>query len=277
MSVLQEGESGSGRQAYALPLDSVWANPHQPRQEFDDYALMELASSIRQHGLLQPITVRAVGNGYELIMGERRLRACRLLGWERIDAFILPATDKESAEMALIENLQRENLHYFEEAEAYADLIKRGMTQDALARRIGRSPSGVANKLRLLRLSPEIRRYLFEEGLSERHARALLSLPDGPARARAARLAAQQHLTVRETETLVMRMQKRLPVPPPERKVISLARDPRLYVNAVKSVVRQMQDTGMNAVLEIREDGEWTEMKIRIKKSLIPPGRKTAP
>lgn len=277
MSVLKETRETPGRAVCSLEMDRIRPNPGQPRKEFGEMALLELASSIRQHGLLQPITVRETEGGYEIIMGERRFRACQILGCTHIDAFILPATDKESAEMALIENLQRENLHYFEEAEAYADLIKRGMTQDALARRIGRSPSGVANKLRLLRLSPEIRRYLFEEGLSERHARALLSLPDGPARARAARLAAQQHLTVRETETLVMRMQKRLPVPPPERKVISLARDPRLYVNAVKSVVRQMQDTGMNAVLEIREDGEWTEMKIRIKKSLIPPGRKTAP
>ena len=267
MSVLQEGESGSGRQAYALPLDSVWANPHQPRQEFDDYALMELASSIRQHGLLQPITVRAVGNGYELIMGERRLRACRLLGWERIDAFILPATPEESAELALIENLQREGLHYFEEAEAYANLLGQGITLEALAHRIGKSVSGVSNKLRLLKLEPELRRYLWEEGLSERHARALLSIPDGAARRRAAQTAAQQHLTVRETEALALRYQKRLPVAPPSRKIISLAQDHRLYVNALRSIVDQMRDTGLEAAMETEETADWIDLRIRIKKT----------
>ena len=157
MSVLREGEAGAGRQAYALPLDSVWANPRQPRQAFDDFSLMELASSIRQHGLLQPITVRAVGGGYEIIMGERRFRACRLLGLSHIDAFILPADDGECALLALIENLQREELHYFEEAEAFYSIIARGMPQETLARRLGKSASGVANKPLLLQLEPKRR------------------------------------------------------------------------------------------------------------------------
>lgn len=266
MSVLNETQEYAGRQVCSLEMEKIRPNPGQPRKEFGEMALLELASSIRQHGLLQPITVRERDGEYEIIMGERRYRACQILGCTHIDAFILPATDKESAELALIENLQREDLHYFEEAEAYADLIQRGMTQEALARRIGKSPSGVANKLRLLRLSPETRRLLLEEGLSERHARALLSLPEENARLRAARQAARLHLTVRETETLVNRMQKRLPVTPPERKVISLVRDTRPYLNAIRGVVRQMQDTGMDALFESREDDGWIEMKIRIKK-----------
>lgn len=266
MSVLQEGNQGSGRQVCWLPMAAISANPQQPRKEFNDFSLMELASSIRQFGLLQPITVRAVADGYEIVMGERRFRACQILGFTHIDAFVLPATDGESALLALIENLQRENLHYFEEAEAYADLLKQGMNQEALARRLGKSASGVANKLRLLKLEPDLRRLLFEEGLSERHARALLSLPDAAARLRIARQAASQRLTVRETEALVQRALKRLPVPPPTRRVISLVRDHRLYLNAIKSVVAQMKETGMEADLQMNESDNWIEVRIRMPK-----------
>lgn len=266
MSVLQEGSPGNGRQVCWLTMDAIAPNPQQPRKEFNDFALMELASSIRQYGLLQPITVRALAGGYEIVMGERRYRACQLLGFTHIDAFVLPATDGESALLALIENLQRENLHYFEEAEAYEDLLRQGMSQESLARRLGKSASGVANKLRLLKLEPELRRYLFEEGLTERHARALLSLPDAEARTRIARQAAAQHLTVRQTEALVLRAQRRLPVPPPPRRVISLVRDHRLYVNAIKSVVTQMQETGVEASMNIEESNNWLEMRIRMPK-----------
>ena len=269
MSVMYQGQETQGRTACTLPMDLICPNPCQPRKEFDEMKLMELASSIRQHGLLQPITVRAAGGGYEIIMGERRFRACQLLGLSRIDAFILPADDGECALLALIENLQREELHYFEEAEAYYSIIARGMPQEALARRLGKSASGVANKLRLLKLEPELRAYIREEGLSERHARALLALPDGAARFRIARQAAGQHLTVRETEVLVQRAQKRLPTPPQGRRVISLVRDQRLYVNAIKSVFRQMRDTGLDAQMETAEEGEWLEMRIRIKKSIV--------
>ncbi|MBE5771967.1 MAG: ParB/RepB/Spo0J family partition protein [Clostridiales bacterium] len=263
MSILQEGNKTGGRQICWLEMESIFPNPQQPRKEFNDFALMELASSIRQYGLLQPITVREKGEGYEIIMGERRYRACQMLGFTHIDAFIQPATDGESALMAVIENIQRENLHFFEEAEAYAELIGQGISQETLARRLGKSPSGVANKLRLLKLDKELRNYLFEEGLSERHARALLPLPDANARMRIARQAAENHLTVRETEMLVQKAQKRLPVPPPRRRVISLVRDPRLYVNAIKSVVAQMKETGMDTQMDIRETEGWMEMRIR--------------
>lgn len=264
MSVLQEGNPGGGRQICWLAMDSIFPNSRQPRKEFNDFALMELASSIRQHGLLQPITVREKENGYEIIMGERRYRACQMLGFTHIDAFIQPATDGESGLMALIENIQRENLHFFEEAEAYAELLRQGMPQESLARRLGKSPSGISNKLRLLKLEPELRHFLFEEGLSERHARALLALPDAGGRMRIARQAAENRLTVRETEALVLKAQKRLPVPPPPRRVISLVRDSRLYINAIKSVVAQMKETGMEAQLEMKETEGWLDLHIRM-------------
>ncbi len=267
MSVLRDGQAAGSRQTFSLPLDRIAPNDRQPRKEFDDYALMELASSIRQHGLLQPITVRPRDGGYEIVMGERRCRACRMLGYTHIDAFILTVNEEESAMLALIENLQRENLHYFDEAEAYADLVARGMTQENLARRLGKSPSGVANKLRLLKLDEDLRQYLREENLSERHARALLTVSDPESRARIARQAAQQHLTVRETEQLAARTQRRLPEQLPSRKVISMVRDHRLYVNAIVGVLRQMRDTGLEAQMETDDGADWLEMRIRIRKN----------
>ena len=266
MSVLWEGQGASARQACALPMNRIYPNPRQPRRTFDEYALLELASSIHQHGLLQPITVRAVGAGYEIVMGERRFRACELLGLSQIDAFILAADQEECALLALIENLQRENLHYFEEAEAYADLLSRGISQEALARKLGKSASGIANKIRLLKLQPELRQLLAEEGLTERHARALLTLSDPDKRMRVARQAAQQHLTVRETEALAKKAQTRLPGMPKGRKVISLVWDQRLYVNAIKSVLRQMEEAGIQAELETQELENILEMRIRIHK-----------
>ncbi len=257
------------RQVCWLPLCNIIPNPDQPRREFSEAALNELANSIRQFGLLQPITVRENGGGqYEIIMGERRFRACQLLGQTHIDAIVLPATGRESAMMALVENLQREDLHFFEEAEAFASLIDNyQMTQDELSRRLGKSACTVANKLRLLRLDPELRALIFEENLSERHARALLRLPDGPGRIRIARQAASANLTVRETEAMVERAMARLPVPPPpHRRLISLVRDHRLYMNAIKGIVTQMQETGIPAEYSVMEYGESIELRIVMPK-----------
>ena len=271
MQQLQRSRSGpaSCRQVCWLPLSSIVPNPDQPRKEFSQSSLNELASSIRQFGLLQPITVRIATNGqYEIIMGERRFRACQMLGLSHIDAIVLPATGLESAMMALVENLQREDLHFFEEAEAYSALIENyHCTQDDLARRLGKSACTIANKLRLLRLDSTLRALIFEENLSERHARALLRLPDGPGRMRIAQQAAANNLTVRETEALVERALSRLPVPPPpSRRLISLVRDHRLYMNAIKGIVVQMQETGIPAEYSVMEYGDTIELRILMPK-----------
>lgn len=262
-------DPAAGRQVCWLPLSCIIPNPDQPRKEFSEASLMELANSIRQFGLLQPITVRDSKNGrYEIIMGERRFRACQMLGQTHIDAIVLPATSRESAMMALVENLQREDLHFFEEAEAFSSLIDNyQMTQDELSRRLGKSACTIANKLRLLRLDPNLRALIFEENLSERHARALLRLPDGPGRMRIAQQAASNHLTVRETEGLVERALSRLPVPPPPpRRLISLVRDHRLYMNAIKGIVTQMQETGIPAEYNVVEFGDTIEVRIVLPK-----------
>ena len=256
MSVLQQSPSG-GRQVCWLPMAEIHPNPQQPRKAFDDLRLMELAASIRQHGLLQPISVRPVQAGYEIVMGERRFRACQLLGFTHIDAFVLSANGQETALLALIENLQRENLHYFEEAEAYADLLSQGMSQEMLARRLGKSPSGVANKLRLLKLPREVLEILRDGGATERHARALLCLEDAQLQLQAAQTVVEQHLTVAQTEALTETLL--LPPPPdqparrPRRTFV--VKDVRLFLNTVQRGLTLMRTAGVNAQCQ-REDGE---------------------
>ncbi len=266
MSVAKNWQQGNGRQVCWLSMLDITPNPHQPRKEFDEHALMELAASIRQHGLLQPITVRETQQGYEIVMGERRFRACEMLGFTHVDAFVLPIGEGESAVLALVENLQRENLHFFEEAEAYSVLLEQGINQEQLARQLGKSAGGIANKLRLLKLSPELRHYIYETGLSERHARCLLRLPDGMARLRIAQQAGENKLTVRETEGLVNRALARLPVQPPVRRVISLVRDHRLYLNAIQSIVEQMRETGLHVCFDVHEYEDKVDVRVTLPK-----------
>lgn len=252
----------AGRQLCWLPLASIHPNTQQPRVDFDEFALMELAASIRQNGLLQPVTVRPAAEGYELIMGERRCRACRMLGHTHIEAFVLPADDQESALLALVENVQRKNLHFFEEAQALARLCEGGMAQDTLARMLGKSASAINNRLRLLKLEPAVREAIVEGQLSERHARALLPLPGEEMRLRIANMAAAQHLSVQKTEQLVARMLEKLPMPVAGRRVISLARDYRLYINAIRGIVGQLCDTGIAAQCEVSEYDSAVEVRI---------------
>ncbi|UZQ83009.1 ParB/RepB/Spo0J family partition protein [Thermoanaerobacter sp. RKWS2] len=163
-----------------LPIDSIRPSPYQPRKTFDIKNLQELSESIKVYGVLQPITVRMVGNNsYELVAGERRLKASKLAGLTEIPAIIVNAQDEDAAVLALIENLQREDLNFIEEAEGYYNLINdHHLTQEQLAKMLGKSQSTIANKLRILKLSKEIKEKLLENDLTERHARALLRLPD---------------------------------------------------------------------------------------------------
>ena len=155
-------------------------NPYQPRKEFSKQALEELSQSIKEYGVLQPITVRRIGSdSYELVAGERRLRASKMVGMEYIPAIVIATHEKDSAILAMIENLQREDLHYLDEAVGYASLIQdHGFTQEELAKKIGKNQSTIANKIRLLRLPDNIKKLLIMNNLTERHARALLRLPD---------------------------------------------------------------------------------------------------
>ena len=207
LEALLPGLGADGPEIREIPLDRLEADPRQPRRSIDQLRLQELADSIRIHGVVQPVLVRALPEGrYQIIAGERRWRACALLGRSTLPAIVREVDDANAREIALIENLQREDLDPLEEAEAYQQLLTElGLTQEELSRRIGKSRSQIANHIRLLQLSPEEQELLRQGVLSRGHAKALLALPDPEQRQTLAVLAGKQQLSVRDLERLVRR------------------------------------------------------------------------
>ncbi|HEU0264428.1 MAG TPA: ParB/RepB/Spo0J family partition protein [Geobacterales bacterium] len=200
-------EEDEGKSYFTCPIEQIRPNRNQPRKTFDNARLEELAASIREKGIIQPLVVRRVADGYELVAGERRWRAAQKAGLHDVPVVIQDVSDDTALELALIENIQREDLNAVEEAEAYHSLMEKfGFSQEEMAKRVGKDRSTVANSLRLLRLPTEIKRDIVEERLSMGHARALLAL-DHPEQMREARdEVLRRHLSVRDTEGLVRRM-----------------------------------------------------------------------
>ncbi len=194
-----------------LPIDDIAPNPHQPRARFDEEAIKELSQSIKSNGVLQPIVVRrSPGNGYELVAGERRLRASRMAGLTNIPAIVRQVADREMLEMALVENIQRENLNAIEEAKAYQTLHdKLKMTHDQISERVGKQRVSITNTLRLLMLPPEVQDMVSRETLTAGHARALLTLPSGGEQMIAARYVQSKGFSVRRTEAYIRRKMRR--------------------------------------------------------------------
>lgn len=206
-ALIPAGETPAGG-VLQVPIEAVRRNPRQPRSHFDPEALEELAASIREHGVLQPLVVsrEAEGDGYVLIAGERRLEAARLAGLQTVPAVVRQVEDQERLELALVENLQRADLNPLEAAEGYRMLAEDfGLSHEAIARRVGKSRAAVTNALRLLKLAPEAQQALREGRISEGHARALLGLSAASAQAAALRVVLERGLSVRETERLVRR------------------------------------------------------------------------
>lgn len=258
----QEPVSRPVRPVFRIALLSIRPNPRQPRRAFSDDGIAELAQSIQQYGLLSPLVVRRTAPGeYELIAGERRLRALQLLRAEFADAVILNAPNAEAALIALIENLQREQLNAFEEAEAYQRILGEfAMTQEALAGRLGKSPSAVANRLRLLRLSPEQRERILANGLSERHARALLALDGEAERDRALDAVIARKMTVRDFEAYIAQQKK--PRGQAKRKMV--IRDHRLFVNAVLNTVKDLKSAGVAASAKVVEKEDTVDVVVTL-------------
>ena len=248
-----------------LEVEAIRPNPRQPRRLFDEAGLRELAASIRRHGILQPLTVRRRPGGWELVAGERRLRAARLAGLETVPCIEAEVDERESALLALVENLQRQDLHYFEEAAAIADYLRRsGVTQEEAAAQLGRSASAVANKLRLLRLSPACQAVLLENGLTERHARALLRLEDEEERLAAARRAAERGWNVAQTEQYVERRLQELQAAVPAGRRTYILKDVRLFLNSVDRGLRIVREAGVEAKCLREDTEEEIVMTIRI-------------
>lgn len=203
-ALIATGESVGGLKFEEIPTSAIRPNTHQPRSTFPEAGIRELAASIREVGILQPLVVRSTESGFELIAGERRLRAAKEAGLDRVPVLIRQAADNESMEMALVENLQREDLNPLETAAAYQALMEGfGITKEALANRLGKSRAAVTNTLRLAHLPERIREMLLEGGLTEGHARALLGLQDEEAMVRLANRVRSEKLSVRKTEELV--------------------------------------------------------------------------
>jgi len=250
-----------------IRLDAIVPNPSQPRRTFSEGSIIELAGSIRRYGLLSPLIVRRLAaDRYELIAGERRLRALRLLGEETADAVVMTADDRESALIALIENLQRENLSFFEEAEAYQALIEQhGLSREELAGRLSRSQSAVANRLRLLRLPPAVRTGVVIGGLTERHARALLRLSSEQDQMQAVDKAVRNQLTVRAMEQMIERMISKSALP--QKSVRIACRDHRLYVNAMLDTVRALRESGAGIISTVTDRADATEITVLIPRT----------
>jgi len=208
VQALKHDHSDLSKDIMYISIDSIRPNPYQPRKHFNLSSLEELCESIKQYGVIQPINVRKISNNhYELVAGERRLRAATMAGLKEIPAIVVNVDENDSAILALIENLQREDLNYLEEAEGYSNLInEHKLTQEELARKIGKSQSTIANKIRLLRLSPIIRKILIDNNLTERHARALLKLHDEQLQLKVIKYVCEKGLNVKKTEELVERV-----------------------------------------------------------------------
>ena len=250
-----------------LAPDRIVPNPNQPRRDFPKEELEQLAESIRQNGLLQPIVVRRDRDGYVLVAGERRWRACKMAGLLTIPAIVQDYSASEGAVLALIENMQRSDLNFFEEAAAiYALMRDRSMTQEETARRLGMSQPALANKIRLLRLSGEEQRIILENRLTERHARALLRVDDPIRRVQALKAIVERRLNVAQTEALIKDiLSEAEPVQKPKRTFI--AKDVRLFLNTIDHAVKAMKSAGIRAVSKKRETDDYFECVVRIPKS----------
>lgn len=257
-----------------LSVGSILPSSWQPRRLFDSEALELLADNIRQYGLLQPVSVRPTGGGrYELIAGERRLRACTLIGESHIKATILNVSDQEAALLTMAENLQREDLSFFEEADGYRRLIEElHLTQQQLAEKLGRQQSTIANKLRLLRLPNEVRDAITRNSLTERHARALLRLHDEVDQLNIVDCIVVKGLNVRQTEELVEKHVNNLLSVEKEHGKESPQfsrawRDWRLFANSMKIAVNELKASGLDAQFILNDSGKFVEMRVVVPKS----------
>ena len=251
-----EGASAFKREVSSIPISKIKTNPYQPRKFFSENAIKELARSIREVGLLQPITLRSTASGYELVAGERRLRACKMLGMKEISAIVVPnMRECEAALLAMIENLQREDLHFLEEAEGYQSLMRQhGLTQEELGRRLSKSQSCIANKVRLLRLPRSIKEKIISYQLTERHARALMRLPDESLQNKIADRAGREGLSVMATENLVEQELARIYVSEDDtQRKVRCHLGHTIYPNSIRHTIEKIRGCGAEIDV-VRED-----------------------
>ncbi len=254
----------------AIDIELIRPNPFQPRREIVEEKIDELAQSIKTSGLIQPVLVRRMANGYQLAVGERRLLACRKLGWKKISAAVKTLSDDTMATIALVENLQRENLNYIEEAMGYVSLMKNfNLTQEALAQRLGKSQSTIANKIRLLKMSESVRNQLLESGLSERHARALLKLDTEDDQIKAIHEIADKGLTVSQAEKRIDKINEREYCRKKSTRSKPIIRDMRIVLNTIREAVAIIQSSGLYPEVIETVEPDYIEVKIRLTREML--------
>lgn len=252
-----------------IPLAQIHKSPSQPRRHFDSEALNELAQSIKSSGLLQPVTVRKLSeNYYELIAGERRTMAYQKLGYDVIPAIVEDYSDEQSIVLTLIENLQRKDLNCFEEAAGIERLMQElGLNQQQISQKLGKAQSTVANKLRLLKYSTETQQKMLEADFTERHARALLKLPDEETVSAAISTVVKEHLNVEQTEQLVHSIVKKIPAKQGTR--IFIIKDMRMFMNSIQKAVTTMNQAGIPVDTSKTENDNFVEVLIKIPKAAV--------
>lgn len=255
-----------------VPTNQIFPNPYQPRKTFSDESLADLCASIKEYGVLQPLLVSPSDDGrYMLIAGERRLRASRMANLSEVPVIISDYTSQQIAEIALIENLQREDLHFLEEAEGYEQLMNEfHLTQEAMAARVGKKQSTIANKLRLLRLTGPVRKVLVDAGLSERHARALLKLEDETKRLEVLAVVVEKGFSVRQTEEYIAKLLDAGEKEKEKKRRLVIVNDVRIYLNSIKQVVNSIKDVGIPVHMEQTIEGDEVIISLRIKNQKKP-------
>lgn len=257
-----------------VPVDKIVPNQYQPRTEFDPAKLYELSKSIKEHGIIQPLTVKQIDKDlYELIAGERRLRAAKLVGMKTVPVIVKKYTREDSMVLALIENIQRHDLGFFEEAVSYKKLIEEcHLTQDELAFKLGKTQSAVANKLRLLKLEPHLRSLIIENSLSERHARCLLKLEETEQREKILNAVISENLNVSQTEALILTLYGEIKKENKKKgtrlRCLSLFKDLRIFSSTINQTVELIRQSGLPVKSDKKETEDFIEYVIRVDKNL---------
>lgn len=255
------------KQVVKVKTSSIIPNAYQPRKIFNEEALKELSISIKEHGIIQPLSIRKIGEAYELVAGERRLRAAKLAELDEVPCIILDITDTESAQIALLENLQREDLSFVEEAEAYYSLIvEHKFTQEEIAAKMGKKQSTIANKLRILKLSEKVRNLCLDNKLTERHARALLKLPDEKMQVKVIKKVIKNKLNVKNTEDLINKELLKAAGNNAKKsgRSIKSVFPAKMYVNTIKQVFDKFS---IPAKYDFEDKDDFIEIKVRIAKN----------
>ena len=248
-----------------IPIDDIRPSRYQPRLRFDENALNELADSIRESGLIQPITVRKMDDFYEIIAGERRYRACVKAGYETIPCYIMTSTEEQAAQLALVENVQRENLTAVEEAKSYIQIMRQShLTQEEVARKIGKSQSSIANKIRLLNLPEDIQQGVVDGKITERHARAMLNVPEKKL-PQVYKQIINKNMTVRETEDYIEKLsgtKKKIR----RQKTKGFTRQTQIAINSVNQCVKMIEKMGIQVKVDTVEEDNEVKMILHLPK-----------